>query len=91
MPVCRLPFVEAYLKNMKTFHFPKHVLLLFLVLLAVVFFSFGAASYIVSIETQNEEAVVAREIVGDWVVLSCRYFRTIWSGRAGENAFLRSE
>ncbi len=68
MPVCRLPFVEAYLKNMKTFHFPKHVLLLFLVLLAVVFFSFGAASYIVSIETQNEEAVVAREIVGDWVV-----------------------
>lgn len=68
MSVCRLPFVEAYLKNMKSFHFPKHILLLFLVLLAVVFFSFGAASYIVSIETQNEEAVVARDIVGDWVV-----------------------
>lgn len=67
MPVCRLCFVKAYLK-MKIFHFPIHILLLFLVLLAVVSFSFGAASYVVSIETQNEEAVVARQIVGDWVV-----------------------
>jgi hypothetical protein len=53
---------------MKAFHFPRIVVFFFFVLLMFLFYLLGAACYICSIASQNEEAVIAGEIVGDWVI-----------------------
>lgn len=53
---------------MKAFRFPKIVVLFFFVLLCLLFYAFGATCYICSIASQNEEFLIARDIVGDWVI-----------------------
>lgn len=53
---------------MKAFHFPIIVVLFFFVLLHLLFYAFGAACYICSIESQNEEFLTAHDIIGDWVI-----------------------
>lgn len=50
------------------FHFPKHIFLLFFVLVFTAFFSLGVAGYIWSMKTENVYYLEDKSIIGDYVV-----------------------
>src|SRR5574344_291213 len=54
--------------DLRVFHFPKHIFLLFFTLVFTTFFSLGIAGYIWAMKTENVYYLEDKANIGDYVI-----------------------